>query len=68
MKKSQNKKTGIDNEEKMIKEALCTDFISKLYCHLNHMSSKEKNILEFLWTISISAVTAIITVLIFKRT
>lgn len=67
MKKSPNKKASIDEKEKKIKENLCTDFMSRIYWHLNHMSSREKSILEFIWTISISAITALVTVKILKR-
>lgn len=67
MKKSPNKKASIDEKEKKLKEDLCTDFMSRIYWHLNHISSREKSILEFICTVSVSAVTAIITVIIFKK-
>lgn len=67
MKKSPNKKASIDEKEKKLKEDLCTDFMSRIYWHLNHISSREKSILEFICTVSVSVVTTIITVIIFKK-
>lgn len=67
MKKTSNKKASIDEKGKKLKEDLCTDFMSRIYWHLNHISSREKSILEFICTVSVSVVTAIITVIIFKK-
>lgn len=52
--------------KKIIKTA-CMNLTSKIYWHLNNMSHKEKSIMEFLWTISISAITSLVTVQILKR-